>query len=166
MRLRKLLIGSSVLLALLCVGGFFYLKSLGLFATTAWYGNEHGAIRGYDPVAYFTEGRAVAGDPALSLEWDGATWHFASPEHRTRFEEDPLRYAPAFGGYCAFAVSEGYTANGDPEVWSIVDDRLYLNFDRTVAERWNEERASRIAAGQQNWSALFPDAAPASPAPP
>lgn len=156
MRLRKLLVGVSLLLVLLCLGGFLYLRSLGLFADHQWYANADGALRGYDPVAYFVQGQATRGEPELALEWDGATWHFASEENRARFAEEPERYAPAFGGYCAFAVSEGYTANGDPEVWAIVDDRLYLNFDPTVAERWNAEQSERIRLGEQHWRELFP----------
>ncbi|MGB9332969.1 MAG: YHS domain-containing (seleno)protein [Steroidobacteraceae bacterium] len=83
--------------------------------------------RGYDAVAYFTENGAVVGDPAISYQWQGATWQFSSVEHRTQFGADPVRYAPQFGGYCAFAVAQGTTADGDAQQWAIVKDKLYVN---------------------------------------
>ena len=82
-----------------------------------------GAIRGYDPVAYFTEGRPVQGKSAHRSEWIGATWSFASAENRAAFETNPEKYAPRYGGYCAWAVSQGYTASIDPEAWKIVTGR-------------------------------------------
>ena len=155
MHLRRLLIGATLLLTLLTVAGFVYLRSLGLFSGAPIYSDDAGAIGGYDPVAYFTQGRAVAGDPTLTHTWNGATWSFSSPEHRQRFIAEPHRYAPRFGGYCAYAVSEGYTARSDPRVWTIADERLYLNFDQAVSERWAAERDARIKAAERNWPALL-----------
>ena len=87
-----------------------------------------GAIRGYDPVAYFTEGRPVEGKRAHRHEWMGATWSFASAENRAAFVADPEKFAPRYGGYCAWAVSQGYTASIDPDAWRIVDGALYPIF--------------------------------------
>lgn len=112
------------------------------------------AIRGTDPVAYFTEGRPVAGDPAIAHVWMGATWAFASAANRDAFAADPERYAPQFGGYCAWAVAEGYKAPIDPAAWSIVDDRLYLNFDRRIHRRWQRDIPGFIARAEANWPSL------------
>src|SRR5512134_970368 len=86
------------------------------------------ALRGYDAVAYHTEGRPVAGRAEFEYRWNGARWRFASAAGRDRFAASPERYAPQFGGYCAYAVSRGYTADVDPEAWRIVDGALYLNY--------------------------------------
>ncbi len=112
------------------------------------------AVGGYDPVAYFTKGKAVPGSPAIVLEHQGATWRFESAESRDAFRAAPGKYAPQYGGHCAWAVAEGYTAKGDPNAWSIVDGKLYLNYDKSVQRTW--ERASRpnITKGDANWPKL------------
>lgn len=100
---------------------------------TGYFGNV--AIKGYDPVAYFTEGRAVKGSEAYAHEWLGAVWHFASVEHRDRFAAEPVRYAPQYGGHCATGIAYGeFTANIDPEAWNIIDGKLYLGYDPGGAE--------------------------------
>ena len=122
--------------------------------------NQHGlALQGYDPVAYFTEAQPVIGDSAISYMWRGATYRFSSTEHRDAFAADPERYAPQFGGYCAFAVSRGTTANGDPHQWAIVNDRLFLNNNALAMTLWNEDRSGNIKAGQENWP-LIPKRTP------
>ncbi|HKK34814.1 MAG TPA: YHS domain-containing (seleno)protein [Paracoccaceae bacterium] len=117
-----------------------------------WFGL---AIRGYDPVAYFTEERPVEGDRAHSLEWKGATWRFASAEHRAMFEADPEAYAPQYGGYCAYAVAQGGTASVDPEQWRIVDGKLYLNYDASVQERWLADIPGHISKADANWPGVL-----------
>ncbi len=109
------------------------------------------ALRGYDAVAYFTENRAVMGDPASSYQWQGATWLFSSVEHRTQFAADPARYAPQFGGYCAFAVAQGTTADGDPHQWAIVKDKLYVNNNAVAKKLWDQDRPGNIMAADRNW---------------
>lgn len=106
---------------------------------------------GYDVVAYMTEGRAVEGQPAFETSWNGARWRFASAEHRDLFLRDPAKYAPQFGGYCAWAVSRGYTADGDPEAWSVVDGKLYLNYSKRVRDMWSRDIPGNIAKGRANW---------------
>jgi len=113
------------------------------------------AIRGADPVAYFTEGRAVDGARNITFDWNGATWHFASETNRDMFAADPERYAPAFGGYCAFAASRGYLAGTRPEAWTIYEGRLYLNANLNVREQWLSELPDAIAAGEANWPAIL-----------
>ena len=109
------------------------------------------AVSGYDPVAYFVEGRPVAGNPGFTYEWQGATWRFVSQAHLERFKGDPARYAPQFGGYCAWAVSQGYTASADPQAWRIVEDKLYLNYSLDVQKTWEQDVTSNIAKGEANW---------------
>jgi YHS domain-containing protein len=109
------------------------------------------ALRGYDPVAYFTEARPVRGRPEFETRWQGVTWRFASAAHRDRFVAEPQRYAPSYGGFCAFAVSEGYTAPVDPAAWRIVDGRLFLNYDLSVQRRWERDMQTRIQRGDANW---------------
>jgi len=113
------------------------------------------AIEGYDPVAYFTDGRPVEGKKGFETEWNGATWRFASAEHRDLFAADPGKYAPQYGGYCAWAVSQGYTAGIDPEAWKIHDGKLYLNYDKSVQEKWLADMENLIAKGDANWPKLL-----------
>lgn len=112
------------------------------------------AIEGYDPVAYFTDGRPVAGSKEHTFDWRGATWRFATAEHRDLFAAEPEKYAPQYGGYCAWAVANGYTASIDPEAWKIVDGKLYLNYDKDVQKKWSEDIPGNIAKGDANWPGL------------
>jgi YHS domain-containing protein len=115
------------------------------------------AIEGYDPVAYFTDGKPVEGSKAHTFAWQGATWRFASAEHRALFAADPEKYAPQYGGYCAYAVGNGYTAGIDPEAWTIHDGKLYLNYDLEVQAKWLADRDALIAKADLNWPALLSD---------
>lgn len=112
------------------------------------------AVRGTDVVAYIAEGRPVAGRAEFTHAWRGADWRFASAANRDRFAAGPHRYAPAYGGFCAYAVSEGYTAPIDPAAWRIVDGRLFLNYDRSVQRRWERDIPGRIARADANWPRL------------
>ncbi len=113
------------------------------------------ALNGYDAVAYFTQSQAVKGDPRFELTWDGARWRFASLENKRRFESDPTRFAPQFGGYCAYAVSQGYTASGDPEAWSVVNGKLYVNYSPSVRQTWEKDKAGYIKKAEKNWPAVL-----------
>lgn len=115
------------------------------------------AIRGYDPVAFFTLGRPQEGAPAYSYDYQGATWRFASAENLAAFKADPSRYAPQFGGYCAWAVSQHYLAPGDPNFWKIVDRKLYLNANARAKELWEADQADAIRRGHSNWPAVLTD---------
>ncbi len=109
------------------------------------------AVSGHDPVAYFKEGKPVEGSSAHELEWNGATWRFASAANLAAFEADPEAYAPQYGGYCAWAVSQGYTASTDPTAWRIVDGKLYLNYSHGVQSRWETDIPGNIAKADANW---------------
>ena len=109
------------------------------------------AIRGTDPVAYFKEGRPVEGSSDFEHEWMGATWRFASAENLAAFQADPEAYAPQYGGYCAWAVSKGYTASTVPEAWKIVDGKLYLNYSKSVQTQWAGDIPGNIQRADANW---------------
>ncbi|MCR9142469.1 MAG: YHS domain protein [bacterium] len=113
------------------------------------------ALDGYDPVAYFTRGAPTPGDAQFSYRWNEADWRFASKEHLQMFQNDPEKYAPAYGGYCAFAVTQGLVAGVDPHVWKIVDGRLFLNNNADAAIEWNKDLQGSIASGDANWRAAF-----------
>ena len=115
------------------------------------------AIEGTDPVAYFTDGKPVEGSSEFEHEWMGATWRFASAEHRDRFAAEPEKYAPQYGGYCAWAVAQGYTAKIDPEAWKVVDGKLYLNYSKDVQAQWQSDVPGNIAKGDANWPAIKAD---------
>lgn len=113
------------------------------------------AIRGYDPVAYFTEGKPVEGDSDYTHSWMDAKWYFASAANRDVFAANPGKYAPQYGGYCAWAVSQNYTASIDPEAWKIVDGKLYLNYSKDVQQQWIAGGVEKlIAQGDRNWPAI------------
>ena len=114
-----------------------------------YFGNV--AIKGYDPVAYFTESQAVRGSPEFSHRWLGATWHFAGAKHRDLFAANPISYAPQYGGNCAGGLAYGdMTTNIDPEAWRIIDGKLYLNYDQGVAAEL-EEVPGLLKKVEANW---------------
>ena len=110
------------------------------------------AIRGADPVAFFGEGRPVTGDAAFEADWNGARWRFASAANREDFLAAPERFAPKYGGFCAWAVAaRGKLYSTQPRNWSIVDDRLYLNFNDDIQRRWEADIPGFIAEADQRW---------------
>lgn len=109
------------------------------------------AVGGHDPVAYFTEGRPVPGTRAFTATYQGAQYRFASAANRDAFVAQPDRYAPQYGGYCAWAVSQGYTASGDPRVWKVVNGKLYLNYNAEVGRRWAQDIPGHIRRADANW---------------
>ncbi|WP_439141466.1 YHS domain-containing (seleno)protein [Pseudooctadecabacter sp.] len=113
------------------------------------------AIRGADPVAFFTEGAPVIGSADHALEWEGATWHFASAENMETFMGNPEAYAPQYGGYCAFAMTKGAIATSVPEAWTIYEGKLYLNFSVNVRQVWSEDIPGNIALADANWPGVL-----------
>jgi hypothetical protein len=110
------------------------------------------AIMGYDPVAYFTEGRAVQGSEKFSYDWLGTPWHFASKMHKETFMSDPAKYAPQFGGYCAGEVAfDGVTINIDPEAWRIIDGKLYLGYGKDFAADLEAHPKDWLPKAEANW---------------
>lgn len=113
------------------------------------------AVGGYDPVAYFTEEKPVEGDPAITLNHDGVEWRFASLENRALFEADPDRYAPQYGGHCAWAIASGQRYKGDPKNWDIIDGKLYLNFNDDIQKRWQADPQSFIDEAEGKWISIL-----------
>ena len=122
--------------------------------TVSFYTDNGVAIRGADPVAYFQEGKSVKGNSQLAYQWMNATWYFSSAQNRDLFVKNPQKYAPQYGGFCAWAVSRGYTASIDPDAWKIVDGKLYLNYNRGVQRSWERDIPGNISRGDRNWPSL------------
>lgn len=115
---------------------------------------DNQAIRGYDPVAYFTDSKPVKGKPDLTYTWQDVTWSFASQANLDTFKANPEKYAPQYGGYCAYGLSEGHKAPTDPDAFTIVDDKLYLNYNPKVKTLWSKDRDVRIKTADGNWPKL------------
>lgn len=111
------------------------------------------ALRGHDPVAYFSENKPVKGLPEHKAEHQSSTFYFASKANRDAFVADPTRYAPQYGGFCAFGMASGYKAATDPAAFSIVEGKLYLNYNRDIQKQWNADRPGFIAKAEKNWPA-------------
>jgi hypothetical protein len=126
-----------------------------LAASAAWtLAADRLAIRGYDAVAYFTEGKPVPGSAEFERDWQGSRWRFASAAHRDMFVADPDRYAPQYAGYCALGVAIGKKFDVDPQVWRIVNGKLYLNYDQGGAKEMDKDVAGTIKKADQNWAMM------------
>jgi YHS domain-containing protein len=113
------------------------------------------AVGGFDPVAYFEDGKPVKGSKEFALQQDGATWLFSSADNLDQFKQDPDAYAPQYGGYCAWAAAQGYTAPGSPQHWTVRGGKLYLNYDAKVQATWLKDPDGFIARADANWPALL-----------
>lgn len=109
------------------------------------------AVRGYDVVAYFTESKPVKGTPKFTYSWKGVNWNFASAKNRDAFKANPEKYAPQYGGYCAYGTSQGHKAPTQPDAWTIVNDKLYLNYNNDVKATWNKDQKGYIEKANENW---------------
>jgi hypothetical protein len=112
------------------------------------------AIKGYDPVAYFTIGKPTKGDPRFEASWQEARWLFATAEHRNMFIADPDRYAPRYGGHCTVGLARGYLTTVDPEAWRIVDGKLYLTLTRKAQDIFAEDIPGTIEKAERNWQSF------------
>ncbi len=131
------------------------LGQTGMAATPSIYANDGIAVDGTDVVGYFTQGEPVPGNADITHDWMGVTWRFSTEENRAAFAAAPEEYAPQYGGYCAWAVSEGYTASTVPHAWKIVDGKLYLNYSRRIQRKWERDIPARIAAANANWPTIL-----------
>lgn len=134
--------------------GFLLLASAGqVYATDPIYTGvfSNKAASGFDVVAYFTDGRAIKGKRSYTTRYQGADWHFSSAAHLTLFQSEPTKYAPQYGGYCAWAVAQGNLASSEPEQWTIVEGKLYLNYNKSVNKKWSKNIANFIKTADQNW---------------
>ena len=117
--------------------------------------NKGRAIRGYDTVAYFTENKAVKGESNFTYEWKHGTWYFSSQANLELFKANPEKYAPQYGGYCAYTVAIDKLVPIDPTQFTILEDKLYLNYSPRFQRRWNKNRAGYLADSEKNWPALI-----------
>jgi len=113
------------------------------------------AIEGYDPVAYFTQNQPVEGNKKYQLQWMGANWRFNSAENMALFKAAPEKYAPQYGGYCAYAVSQNTTAGIKPELFTLHDGKLYLNYNRSINKKWRADRDQYIIDADRYWPQLL-----------
>jgi YHS domain-containing protein len=112
------------------------------------------AIQGYDPVAFFTDNKPVKGDAKFPVRHNGATYLFASKEHRDAFKADPTKYEPGFGGYCAYGVSRGKLVEIDVEAFQIVAGKLLLQYSKGVREDFNKDSTGNLSKANANWPGL------------
>ncbi len=112
------------------------------------------ALYGYDPVAYFIDGKPVIGNAGITAAHEGATYRFANASNRDAFAKDPARYLPAYGGFCAYGVTQGYKVKVDPTVFKVVEGRLYLNYNAEVGEKWSSDIPGYIAKAEKIWPEL------------
>lgn len=112
------------------------------------------AIRGYDVVAFFTASKPVKGEEQFSHVWKNTTWLFSSLENQELFKSNPEKYAPQYGGYCAFGMSGGYKAPTVIETWKIIDQKLYFNYSLKVQDMWNKDISGHIIKADNNWQKI------------
>jgi YHS domain-containing protein len=109
------------------------------------------AIQGFDPVAYFKEAKPVKGKSEFSYAWKGSTWYFSNQENLNDFKANPDKFAPQFGGYCAYGVADGHKASTSPDAWTVVNGKLYLNYDKDVRELWKKDQKVFIKTAEEKW---------------
>ncbi len=132
------------------------LTASSLFAQNPYNVDKAGvAIKGYDVVAYFSDGKPAQGKVEFTHEWHGAKWQFTSAEHRDAFKAAPEKYAPEYGGFCAWGMTKGYKASVEPTAWKIVNNKLYLNYNAEVQQSWSKEVSSMIRTADEQWSKKF-----------
>ncbi len=122
------------------------------FAQSKVFEKDGVAINGYDPVAYFTDGKPVKGESQFQLKWNNATWQFASKANLEKFKSQPEKYSPQFGGFCSFGVSKGYKVKSEPDAWTIVNNKLYLNYNLQVKDDWSKDRDNLISVAEKKWT--------------
>ncbi len=157
MMLKKFFSPLCVVMSFFCMSNVYAaepvntLEKSGLFS----YKPSGVAIRGADTVAYFTEGKPVQGSDKFTTQWNGATWKFASQKHLDLFVADPEKYAPQYGGYCAYGVAQDNLVKIEPENWTIVDGKLYLNFNDGLQKKWEGDIKGYIAEADKKFQDLL-----------
>lgn len=138
-------------IAMLFVLLFAGLSNLPAQTTAEIYQTKEGAIKGYDAVAYFTQNKAVKGNKQFAVSYKNATWYFSSAENKEAFRKNPTKYEPAYGGYCAYGCSRGYKAKTEGDAFTIVNGKLYLNYNLDVRDTWNKDQQGYIKKADANW---------------
>lgn len=154
--MKKLLILSIFLVLLLPVIQTELLaKNYPVFTDNRIFKKVDAAIKGYDTVAYFTQEKPVEGKEDITIDYQGVTWRFASTENKALFEKKPEKYAPQYGGYCAYAMSRGDFAKIEPEAWTIIEGKLYLNYNTKIQKEWDEDRLGYIQSANAAWGKVI-----------
>ncbi len=147
-KIFKWLLGLVVLAGLGLLSVLYY---VGFFSSSAYFSTDEGAIRGYDTVAYFEQGKPAKGKPEFTTQWQGADWYFSNANNLALFKQSPEKYAPQYGGYCSYAVAHYHVAKTQPDAWQIVDGKLYLNYDKGVREKWRKDIPLFIEKANDYW---------------
>jgi hypothetical protein len=145
-RFRKAPSIKSAVFILLC---FFAVN--GFAQQPAVFSKNGFAVGGYDVVEYFVSARPVKGDSSIAVQWNNAKWIFSKKENAALFTANPQQYAPQYGGYCAFGMSRGYKAPTSEDAWSIVNNKLYFNYNKDVQKTWNKDQPGFIQKADSNW---------------
>lgn len=136
----------------------FSIMLLAALSFSVFAANEHAVsitgVQGYDLISYHTGKRPIRGNGHYVSVYNGVTYMFSSEENKKAFDRQPEKYLPAYGGYCAFGVSVGKKFVGDPEVWRIVDGKLYLNLDESIQDQWLKDVPGRLRAADKNWKKI------------
>ncbi len=143
------------------LAAFVGLVGIGTIAVADDHSHSTPAVQGYDVVSYQVAKKPIRGNGNYTATYDGATYQFSSKANQVLFEANPAQYAPAYNGYCAFGASVGKKFIGDPEVWRLVDGKLYLNLDVSIQEQWLKDVPGRIKTADATWSKIV-DKDPAS----
>jgi len=135
--------------------GFFLMMTASILAQKSEiFTTADGAIRGYDPVAYFKQAKPVKGEKKFSYSWRNANWYFANQQNLDLFKSNPEKFAPQYGGYCAYGTAAGHKAPTEPQTWTILDDKLYLNYNDEVKSMWDKDKPGYIKKANQNWPSI------------
>jgi YHS domain-containing protein len=154
-RITRRLLLTFTASALFASAGAFAAPPINTLKNSVFGGNTDTAINGYDTVAYFTQSKPVKGTDALATEWQGAKWKFSTQANLDLFKASPEKYAPQYGGYCAYGVTQGALVKVDPDQFSVIDGKLYLNFDADVQAKWKKDTAGYIASANVKFPALL-----------
>src|SRR5688572_7256960 len=119
-----------------------------------FYATDGAAIGGYDPVAFFSSQMPVKGNPDYRFEWQNTTWLFSSEENLLAFKASPEKYAPQYGGWCAYGTADGHLSPTQPETWTILNDKLYFNYNMEVKALWVKDQSGYIRTADENWPQL------------
>jgi YHS domain-containing protein len=144
MNLKKIIVSTMLVVIL----GPLLAQSSQVFTTDA------GAIKGYDPVAFFKVGKPVMGLKEYSYDWNKAKWYFSSSDNLMAFKKDPEKFAPQYGGYCAYGTSEGHKVPTETDTWTIVNNMLYFNYNKNVQTKWKADQKNRIEQADKTWPSL------------